>query len=86
MSRFYGSMQGSRDTTVTKCGTKNTGMHAHIRGWNLGAMVSMSTDSEDNDIVTVTLTGGSNGTMQSKTLGSFKRVGDEFVPLVKVQS
>jgi hypothetical protein len=35
MAHFYGDMQGSRGQ-ATRCGTKQSGIHAHIRGWHTG--------------------------------------------------
>ena len=38
MSKFYGSIEGSAKTTATRCGTKNSGIESHTRGWNLLAI------------------------------------------------
>lgn len=60
MSRFYGSIQGSRGP-ATRVGTQPSGMTGHIRGWHNGAKVHMDTTSSDHDRCTVALTAGSNG-------------------------
>lgn len=59
MAHFYGSMQGSRGQ-VTRMGTKNSGMTAHIRGWNIGAKVVL-THRNGVDVVEVYRTSGSTG-------------------------
>lgn len=61
MAHFYGSMNGARGER-TCCGSKNSGIVAHIRGWNLGVEVSLRHDKDTGkDIVTVRQTGGSSG-------------------------
>lgn len=58
MAHFYGSMKGDR-REVTRCGTKNSGHQAHIRGWNVGARVELD-HVEGQDRVRIYKTGGSN--------------------------
>jgi hypothetical protein len=61
MSRFYGSMQGSRGE-ATRCGTTVSGVTAHVRGWLVGAIVTVETCGQcGEDRVSVGLTGGSSG-------------------------
>ena len=61
MAHFYGSMQGNKGE-VTRCGTKKSGMTAHIRGWNIGVKVNIRHDKETGkDNYTIYETGGSNG-------------------------
>ena len=67
MSHFYGSMQGARGE-VTRCGSKLSGIHGHLRGWTLGVEVcayfhgiTSPTETDAEDRVRVVLTGGSNG-------------------------
>ena len=71
MAHFYASIQGNRGG-ATRMGTKSSGVDGHIRGWNIGARVYCGVDADGNDIVTVVLTGGSNGA-GSKKLGTFKK-------------
>lgn len=59
MSHFYADIQGNRGP-ATRQGSKESGIHGHIRGWNLGGKVSMR-EFRGRDIVTLTLTAGSNG-------------------------
>lgn len=60
MSHFYDSIQGNRGE-ATRCGTKDSGMTAHIRGWNIGVAVSLYVDSKGRDVVQVYRTTGSSG-------------------------
>ena len=59
MSHFYGNMQGSREET-TRCGTKQSGLTAHVRGWDIGVSVTIL-QIDGKDVVKVYKTGGSNG-------------------------
>lgn len=62
MARFYGSMQG-RSGEATRCGDRSSGMQSHTRGWDLGGYVIATPrdDKTDADMVTLIVTGGSNG-------------------------
>ena len=40
MSKFYGSITGSAKHAATRCGTKNSGIESHTRGWDQGVRVS----------------------------------------------
>jgi hypothetical protein len=52
-------------------GTKNSGLSGHIRGWGVGARVTMRwNDKKEEDEVVVELTGGSTGG-RSVCLGTF---------------
>jgi len=71
MSHFYGSMQGSRGE-ATRCGTKNSGFTAHIRGRDIGVEVWLRYDEKKKrDVVEVQLTGRSNGRRVGRHLGTF---------------
>lgn len=59
MSHFYGEMTG-RTQTVTRCGTKNSGIEAHIRGWNFGVRARVY-QHDGHDMVDIYLTSGSTG-------------------------
>jgi len=72
MARFYGSIYGSGKTIAQKAGSKDSGINAHIRGWNIGVNVNLLVDKDDNDIVSINLTGGSNDNFSKKCLGRFK--------------
>jgi hypothetical protein len=61
MAHFYGSMDGSARTTATRCGTKSSGITAHIRGWDNGVEISGYHDTDTgNDVFIIRMTGGSN--------------------------
>ena len=70
MAQFYGSIQGNRGE-ATRMGTKNSGIDGHIRGWSIGARVTMR-HINGEDVCSIELTGGSNGYGSSKHLGNFK--------------
>jgi hypothetical protein len=60
MSHFYADIKGSRGE-VTRQGTKQSGVHGHIRGWNVGVYVEIGYDEiAKKDVVKVYRTGGSN--------------------------
>lgn len=62
MAHYYASVTGSRGTTVTKSGTKASGMDAHIRGWDVGVeVVSMDVVEGADDLFSISMTNGSNG-------------------------
>ena len=59
MAHFYADVQGNRGQ-ATRCGSKESGIRGHIRGWNVGCrVVCYATDTED--VVEVYRTEGSNG-------------------------
>lgn len=59
MAHFYAEIQGNRGT-VTRMGTKSSGLTCHIRGWDIGARVDMDVNPETGeDRVTVYRTAGS---------------------------
>ena len=70
MSRYYGSLNGSRGE-ATRQGTAKSGLEGHIRGWDIGARVEMSRRPDGDDEVTIYLTGGSNRPSNVLNLGTF---------------
>lgn len=70
MSRFYGDLTGQARTTATRRGSASSGVSAHIRGWGIGVRVNVH-DEDGRDVVSVTLTGGSNSTGMKRCLGSW---------------
>ena len=75
MSHFYGNMQGSRGET-TRCGTKQSGIWAHTRGWNVGVYVSVN-HVNGKDICCVYRTKGSNGSSHGKLIAKFEEPTDK---------
>lgn len=80
MSRFYGSLQGNRGT-ATKCGSKNSGIVSHARGWNIGARVTCFEGTDGKDWVTVNITGGSSNNSCLKSLGTYRVVNGKLEPV-----
>jgi len=60
MSRFYGSIQGTKGE-ATRCGDSKNGIHGHVRGWNLGGMVRMFVNEHGEDVCRIWVTSGSQG-------------------------
>lgn len=50
MSHFYGYLQGSRGQ-ATRCGTKSSGISAHIRSWNNDVKASLYADDKGEDVL-----------------------------------
>ena len=76
MAHFYADMKGVRGET-SRTGTKNSGISAHIRGWDVGCRVSLWHDRDRNeDVITVYKTGGSNNPFSERYVveirGEFK--------------
>ncbi len=69
MAQFYGNVQGNRGE-ATRMGTKNSGMTAHIRGWDVGAYVVLQ-HVDGVDVVRVYKTKGSNRPGSSELLAEF---------------
>jgi hypothetical protein len=71
MSRFYANIKGNRGE-ATRCGTKGSGIHGHIRAWNIGVHVECYTKADGKDACSVRITGGSSNSLQIiKNLGEF---------------
>lgn len=83
MSRFYADIQGNRGPT-SRGGSSSSGITGHIRGWHIGARVSVSPDDLDRDTVTIYITGGSGGRMSEKFVGKWQL--DPDLGLVRVDS
>jgi hypothetical protein len=71
MARFYAEIQGNRGG-ATRMGTPNSGMRAHVRGWNTGFKVRCDARMGDSNLdhCTVVLTGGSNAVRAEKQIAS----------------
>lgn len=72
MARFYGSVEGQARTMATRRGSENSGLVAHIRGWNVGVRVVCEVDGQGRDVVRVYETGGSNSGSSGKLLAEVK--------------
>jgi hypothetical protein len=74
MSHFYGDMKGARGET-TRCGTKSSGMQAHIRGWDVGAKVYIQHSKNGKDTIIIYKTGGSHCGMNEQLICTFTKDG-----------
>ena len=72
MAHFYGEIQGSRGAT-TRCGTKNSGMDCHVRGWDIGVKLQVRHSEDGRDYIQVLATSGSKGKIPDKKLGTIYR-------------
>ncbi len=72
MSHFYGSMTGSRGE-ATRCGTPNSGISGHLRGWDIGCRVDVAVDSDGNDVVRVYATTGSGRSGNDVLIAEYTR-------------
>lgn len=81
MAHFYGDLQGNRGE-ATRCGSKDSGIRSHVRGWNVGCLATCFTDDQGRDCVGITVTSGSgynNGATLS--LGTFTRIDNKLVKI-----
>ena len=67
---FYAEVKGNRGT-ASRGGSKNSGMPAHVRGWNVGVKVYIAVDDHGDDHVFVYKTGGSNQGSQGELITDF---------------
>jgi len=75
MSHFYCEVKGQGKKCVTAGGTKNSGMIAHIRGWDIGIKVKLYHNEKTNtDCFIIYQTGGSSnpGELKTLTIGELK--------------
>ncbi len=79
MSRFYGDLSGQAKTVATRRGNTNSGVEAHVRGWDIGVRIEAESDRQDRDTIRLTLTGGSNGNLSGETLLVIKMVDGQHV-------
>ena len=60
MSHFYATIQGAKGE-ASRTGSKQSGIYAHARGWDIGGSVEVSHDEESGtDTVVFFITKGSN--------------------------
>lgn len=86
MSHFYGQMKGNR-SEVSRQGTKDSGMVAHIRGYGIGARVECLVNADGLDEVRVYATAGSDGAGEDRLLATLtegKTITRREAPKVKV--
>lgn len=78
MAHFYASIEGNRGEG-TRCGTKSSGIHGHIRGWGTGVKVIGHVTVSGEDEFTVYATGGSRGDRSDRLIGTVMADG-RFIP------
>jgi hypothetical protein len=78
MAHFYGSMTGSAKTEATRCGTKNSGISAHVRGWEVGVRLYGHAGTE-SDYFEVYATHGSSGNGASVYMGTVRIVDGQLI-------
>ena len=60
MAPFYGTLRGKTGIRVTRCGSADGGVFAHVRGWRRGLEArAYGGGINASETVAVTLTGGS---------------------------
>ncbi|MCK9370444.1 hypothetical protein M0R04_11090 [Candidatus Dojkabacteria bacterium] len=57
MSHFYGYLEGNRGT-ATRCGSKKSGITAHIKSWNNDVYASLHADENGKDVLYLTIPKG----------------------------
>lgn len=73
MAQFRATIQGNRGE-ASRCGNKNSGIHATINGWHVGITVVAEYDRrQERDVFTVFKTSGSSGYGQDKLIGRFSQ-------------
>jgi hypothetical protein len=72
MAQFYGDLTGQALKTVTRRGSKVSGIAGHLRGWNIGARIVIVFDkATKKDRVFVYKTSGSNGSKSDQLIADF---------------
>ncbi len=70
MARFIGRLQGARGP-ASRLGTAKSGLLVTANGWHIGARIELDA-SGDEDIITLSLTGGSVSPQPVLRLGTFQ--------------
>ena len=78
MAHFRSIIRGTRGE-ASRLGSKQSGMVAHVDGWNSGITV-YATHEDGKDVFYVHATGGSNGAVPSRRIA---RIADGIVELSK---
>ena len=77
MAHFIGGVEGNRGP-ASRLGSAKSGIEAYARGWDIGALIRCWVDENGRDIVSISLTSGSNGRELSKCLGDWYRTKDGY--------
>jgi len=57
MSHFYGKLQGCRGQT-TRCGSKGSGIRAHLRSWSNDCHFNLSDAGDGRDLLVINIPEG----------------------------
>lgn len=77
MAQFRAIIRGQRGE-ASRLGSKNSGIVAHVDGWNVGVTVRGMVDADGRDVFTIYATGGSNRAVSEKIVGRI--VGGVYEP------
>lgn len=79
MAHFYAEITGAKGV-VTKTGTRETGLTAHVRGYTVGVYVEIRhNDFTKMDEVYVHLTGGTGALTAKKMIGAWNEDWDKII-------
>lgn len=70
MARFYGQIEGQGRTMASRCGSRNSGIWSHVRGWRSGVEIQGFSDDDDIDTFQIFGTHGSNGPGERKLIAT----------------
>lgn len=82
MARFYGEVIGQRGKPVHRLGSTSSGVEVKAQGWEVGVTVDGNVDDGGNDSFDIWSTGGTNGGIGTRLLGTVKLV--NFVPVFEL--
>ena len=74
MAQYRATIQGMRGE-ASRLGSKASGMYVTVDGWHVGVRIQAN-HMQGEDVLHVTLTGGSNRHVCDKSLGIIKVVND----------
>lgn len=70
MANFRATIKGTRGQ-ASRLGSKNSGIKAHVNGWDVGIDVCASVNTDGQDEFRVYLTGGSNDAGTPVCVGTY---------------
>lgn len=70
MAQFIGKLDGQSGKTVSRLGSKKSGVFATVNGWNSGVSVhAIFNEKENRDEFIILYAGGSTGSKPSRVAG-----------------
>lgn len=82
MARFRGTVRGNRQE-ASRLGTPNSGLITTCNGWNVGIECLANKCDNDQDIIHVYVTGGSNAYSSARLIATVKS-GDDG-PIIELE-